>query len=81
MPPPNQLPSPGQPFELSTHREVSTIPKGGTENPEKWVYPSQQMFWNAMLRKGCVFIVFCFVFVNIKNFQTKTKSFSFAVLE
>ena len=31
-------------------REVSTIPKAGTD--EKWVYPSQQMFWNAMLRKG-----------------------------
>ncbi|XP_047122850.1 holocytochrome c-type synthase isoform X1 [Hydra vulgaris] len=52
MPPANQQPSPGQPFQLSTHREVSSIPKGGVENPEKWVYPSQQMFWNAMLRKG-----------------------------
>lgn len=50
MPPPNQMPSPGQPFDLPTHREVSTIPKGGTET--NWVYPSQQMFWNAMIRKG-----------------------------
>ena len=50
MPPPNQLPSPGQPFPLSTSRVQSNIPKAGTE--EKWVYPSEQMFWNAMLRKG-----------------------------
>ena len=51
MPPPNQQPSPGQPFPLSTNRITSNIPKAGTEN-EKWVYPSEQMFWNAMLRKG-----------------------------
>ena len=51
MPPPNQRPSPGQPFPLPIDRESSTIPKGGTEN-ETWTYPSQQMFWNAMLRKG-----------------------------
>ena len=51
MPPPNQLPSPNQPFPLSTDRVKSTIPKAGTEN-DKWVYPSEQMFWNAMLRKG-----------------------------
>lgn len=51
MPPPNQKPSPGQPFTLSTSRITSTIPKAGTEN-EKWQYPSEQMFWNAMLRKG-----------------------------
>jgi len=51
MPPPNQQPSPGQPFTLPTDRQTSSIPKAGTEN-EKWVYPSPQMFWNAMLRKG-----------------------------
>lgn len=50
MPPPNQRPAPDQPFPLSTEREVSGIPKADTE--DKWVYPSQQMFWNAMLRKG-----------------------------
>lgn len=50
MPPPNQLPSPGQPFPLSTERIKSGIPKAGTT--DKWVYPSEQMFWNAMLRKG-----------------------------
>ncbi|XP_053388555.1 holocytochrome c-type synthase-like, partial [Mercenaria mercenaria] len=50
MPPPNQRPAPDQPFPLSTDREVSGIPRAGTE--DNWVYPSQQMFWNAMLRKG-----------------------------
>ncbi|XP_065070042.1 holocytochrome c-type synthase-like [Rhopilema esculentum] len=50
MPPPNQQPSPGQPFLLPTNRQKSTIPRGGTDNT--WEYPSQQMFWNAMLRKG-----------------------------
>jgi cytochrome c heme-lyase len=50
MPPPNQQPSPGQPFPLPTERQKSSIPKAGTN--ETWVYPSQQMFWNAMLRKG-----------------------------
>ncbi|XP_062617999.1 holocytochrome c-type synthase-like [Saccostrea cucullata] len=50
MPPPNQRPSPDQPFPLSTDRVVSNIPKADSE--ENWVYPSPQMFWNAMLRKG-----------------------------
>ena len=50
MPPANQQPSLGQPFLLPTDRQKSTIPRGGTE--ETWVYPSPQMFWNAMLRKG-----------------------------
>lgn len=51
MPPPNQRPAPDQPFSLPTQRQVSSIPKAGSEN-EFWQYPSQQMFWNAMLRKG-----------------------------
>jgi len=51
MPPPNQRPSPDQPFLLSTDRQKSTIPKA-TAPGETWVYPSAQMFWNAMLRKG-----------------------------
>lgn len=50
MPPPNQQPSLGQPFSLSTVREESTIPRAYSE--KNWVYPSEQMFWNAMLRKG-----------------------------
>ncbi|XP_055677149.1 holocytochrome c-type synthase [Lutzomyia longipalpis] len=53
MPPANQKPSPGQPFPLPTDRQVSSIPKVTEDGgKEFWVYPSQQMFWNAMLRKG-----------------------------
>jgi len=54
MPPPNQRPSPDQPFELSTRRVTSSIPKFNKahENDNNWQYPSPQMFWNAMLRKG-----------------------------
>ena len=51
MPVLNQDPVPGQPFELSKQRQVSSIPKGGTEKPDRWVYPSEQMFFNAMIRK------------------------------
>ena len=50
MPPPNQRPAENQPFPLPIERQKSTIPKAGTE--ETWVYPSQQMFFNALLRKG-----------------------------
>ena len=48
---PNQQPAPGQSVPLSTERVPSQIPKGGTEN-ETWTYPSPQMFWNALVRKG-----------------------------
>lgn len=54
MPQANQQPSPGQPFPLPTARQTSSIPRA-TPSPEgktHWEYPSQQMFWNAMLRKG-----------------------------
>ncbi|KAM3865655.1 holocytochrome c-type synthase-like [Diretmus argenteus] len=50
MPPPNQQPSPGQPFSLSVSRQESAIPRAGCG--QNWVYPSEQMFWNAMLKKG-----------------------------
>lgn len=50
MPAPNQMPSANQPFPLSTDRVKSGIPKANTN--ETWVYPSEQMFWNAMIRKG-----------------------------
>ncbi|KAJ8279157.1 hypothetical protein COCON_G00062230 [Conger conger] len=50
MPPPNQMPAPDQPFPLNVAREESNIPRAGSNN--NWVYPSEQMFWNAMLRKG-----------------------------
>eukprot|EP00092_Neocalanus_flemingeri_P027982 GFUD01030379.1.p1 GENE.GFUD01030379.1~~GFUD01030379.1.p1 ORF type:complete len:247 (+),score=59.70 GFUD01030379.1:41-781(+) len=53
MPPPNQRPAINQPFPLPIERQKSTIPKSGTE--ETWVYPSQQMFFNALLRKGWEF--------------------------
>lgn len=47
----NQQPAPGQEAPLSTHRVPSSIPKGGTED-ETWQYPSPQMFWNSLVRKG-----------------------------
>lgn len=57
---PNQLPSPGQKTPLSTDRIQSTIPKStasttsNTEakRDETWTYPSPQMFFNALRRKG-----------------------------
>ncbi|XP_018335848.1 cytochrome c-type heme lyase [Agrilus planipennis] len=54
MPRENQNRAPGQPFPLSTERQISNIPKAVVKDGEMpfWVYPSQQMFWNAMLRKG-----------------------------
>lgn len=53
MPPANQQPAPDQPFNLPTNRQVSSIPRAMPDgSTEFWVYPSQQMFWNAMLRKG-----------------------------
>lgn len=50
----NQQPSVGQPFDLSKERQTSTIPKHNPvdEKDKYWVYPSEQMFWNAMIRKG-----------------------------
>jgi cytochrome c heme-lyase len=48
---PNQLPAPGQKKLLSTERVKSFIPKGGTD-AETWQYPSPQMFYNALVRKG-----------------------------
>jgi cytochrome c heme-lyase len=51
MPPPNQRPSADQPFPLPTERQKSSIPKSSAAG-ETWEYPSPQMFWNAMLRKG-----------------------------
>lgn len=46
----NQLPAPGQQEPLSVQRVQSTIPKGGTD--DTWLYPSPQMFFNALVRKG-----------------------------
>ena len=46
----NNLPNPDQQGVLTTERVKSTIPKGGTN--DTWVYPSPQMFYNALARKG-----------------------------
>lgn len=45
-----QQPWEGQEGPLSTDRAMSSIPKGGTEGA--WQYPSPQMFFNALMRKG-----------------------------
>lgn len=47
---PNQEPNDEQRYPLSQERVQSTIPKGGTEST--WAYPSEQMFFNALKRKG-----------------------------
>ena len=47
---PNQMPHPDQKEALSVERVVSSIPKGGTN--ETWSFPSPQMFYNALKRKG-----------------------------
>ncbi|KAL7479949.1 hypothetical protein ACHAW6_005664 [Cyclotella cf. meneghiniana] len=47
----NSLPASYQSTQLPTERVSSTIPKGGTEGGT-WTYPSPQMFWNALARKG-----------------------------
>ncbi|KAJ1431418.1 cytochrome c/c1 heme-lyase [Ochromonadaceae sp. CCMP2298] len=50
---------PGQQNDLSVRRKVSTIPKGSfspahqpSADIDKWVYPSEQQYFNAMKRKG-----------------------------
>ena len=48
----NQQPAPGQAKPLSVSRVQSNIPKGGTDST--WQYPSPQMFWNSLVRKGKV---------------------------
>ena len=53
MPPANQLPAADQPFPLPTERQKSSIPRAGTQ--DNWQYPSQQMFYNALRRKGWEF--------------------------
>ncbi len=47
---PNQDPAPDQKVPLSKERLQSTIRKGGTEST--WLYPSEQMFYNALKRKN-----------------------------
>ena len=46
----SQSRAPQQAGDLSTERVASNIPKAGAD--ETWRYPSPQMFWNALVRKG-----------------------------
>ena len=48
IPPLSQEPLPDQPFTLSKDRQMSSIPKAGGKENEKWEY---HMFLNAMIRK------------------------------
>jgi len=51
----SQLPFPGQRIRLATQRETSSIPRGEPDpknDDNRWQYPSEQQFYNAMLRKG-----------------------------
>lgn len=48
----NQQPCPGQRKPLSTYRVQSTIPKAGSAEYNTWLFPSPQMFFNALKRKG-----------------------------
>lgn len=41
---------PPPPFPLSEDRQTSSIPKA--DGSGNWQYPSEKMFWNAMIRKG-----------------------------
>ncbi|ORZ33916.1 cytochrome c/c1 heme-lyase [Catenaria anguillulae PL171] len=45
---------PDQAIDLPVERELSSIPRAGQDakDGEVWVYPSQQMFFNAMKRKN-----------------------------
>ena len=47
---PKQQPAPGQSSTLPTERVTSSILRGAGDS--NWVYPSQQMFFNALQRKG-----------------------------
>ncbi|KAI8899005.1 cytochrome c/c1 heme-lyase [Globomyces pollinis-pini] len=49
---PNQTPAQDQRIPLDIHREESSIPMGGKNDGKNWVYPSEQMFFNAMKRKN-----------------------------
>jgi cytochrome c heme-lyase len=52
MPPPNQCPDPDQKIPLSTERQKSSIPMSQKYDNQVWIYPSEQMFYNAMKRKN-----------------------------
>ncbi|KAJ3163061.1 hypothetical protein HDU86_002230 [Geranomyces michiganensis] len=52
MPPLSQQPAAGQKVPLSVEREHSSIPMAGQYEGKNWIYPSEQMFFNAMRRKN-----------------------------
>jgi len=52
MPVLSQQPAAGQDAVLDTSRVVSSIPQGRAGATERWVYPSEQQFYNALVRKG-----------------------------
>ncbi|GAA5803303.1 hypothetical protein HPULCUR_008782 [Helicostylum pulchrum] len=46
-----QAPQPDQKTPLAKERETSTIPRANSDD-KLWIYPSEQMFFNAMRRKN-----------------------------
>ncbi|CAO3654442.1 unnamed protein product [Mucor fragilis] len=46
-----QSPQPDQKMPLGKQRETSTIPRANSDD-KLWIYPSEQMFFNAMRRKN-----------------------------
>jgi cytochrome c heme-lyase len=49
----SQKPLPGQAIPLHTAREISSIPTAQQSGDSKyWIYPSEQMFFDAMRRKN-----------------------------
>lgn len=46
-----QAPQADQKIPLAKEREISTIPRANSDD-KLWVYPSEQMFFNAMRRKN-----------------------------
>lgn len=48
----SQKPLPGQTLPLDTNRVVSSIPMAEGPESKNWIYPSEQMFFDAMRRKN-----------------------------
>ena len=48
----SQKPLPGQTMPLDTNRVVSSIPMAEGSESKNWIYPSEQMFFDAMRRKN-----------------------------
>ena len=67
MPAPNQQPAPDQQAVLPTNRIKSSIPRGVAPEPnkEKWEYPSEQMFYNALRRKVGTQLLFLFTSTSL----------------